>query len=112
MRAARTLTVPRLLTKRKHFIAILLILLASPAAALAAGGGGPASGPAVGEAEIVPIGPLQRPVNRFRHVIATISHRIDAEERAAARERQREREEEFATLPGGVSTATMEAIAA
>jgi Transglycosylase-like domain len=112
MRAARSLRVSRLLTKRKHFTPILLILLAFPAAALAAGGGEAGAGPAVGEAEVVPIAPLQRPVARFQHLVATISHRIKAEEHAAARERQREREEEFAALPGGVSPATMEAIAA
>ena len=38
MRAAGTLTVSRLLIKRKHFTPILFILLAFPAAALAAGG--------------------------------------------------------------------------
>jgi transglycosylase-like protein len=112
MGAAGTLTVSRLLTKRKHFTPILLILLAFPAAALAAGGAQSGSDPAVGEAEVVPIAPLQRPVTRFKDLVATISHRIEAEERAAARERQREREEEFAALPGGVSPATMEAIAA
>jgi len=101
-----------LLTKRKHLPLILLILLAFPAVALAAGGGQSSPAPAVGQAEVVPIAPLQRPVTRFQELVATISHRIEAEERAAARERQREREEEFATLPGGVSLGTMAAIAA
>lgn len=87
------------------------MLLAFPAAAFAAGGGGSNAGPAVGSAEVVPIAALQRPVTHFRHLVATISHRIEAEERAAARKRRREREAEFATLPGGVSLATMEAIA-
>lgn len=112
MEAARTLTVPRLLTKRKHFIPILFALLAFPAAALAADGGGrPASGPAVGAAEVVPIAALQRPAVHFQHLVEAISQRIEAEERAAARKREREREEDFATLPGGVSPATLEAIA-
>jgi TolA-binding protein len=100
-----------LLTKRKYFTPILLILLAFPAAALAAGGGDSPSGPKVGQAEVVPIAPLQRPVNRFRRLVHTISHQIKTEEQAAARKRQREREEEFAELPGGVSLSTLEAIA-
>ncbi len=100
-----------MLTKRKHFTPILLILLAFPAAALAAGGGGAPAGPRIGQARIVPIAPLQRPIDRFQHVVQTISHQIKAEERAAARKRQREREERFAELPGGVSISTLEAIA-
>jgi TolA-binding protein len=108
---ARTLTVSRLLTKRKHFTPILLILLAFPAAALAAGGGESPAIPRVGQARIVPIAPLQRPIDRFQRVVHTISDQIKAEERAAARKRQREREEQFAELPGGVSISTLEAIA-
>jgi TolA-binding protein len=105
-----------LLTKRKHFTPILFLLLVFPAAALASGGGESGSGPALGSAEVVPIPALQRPVTHFHRVVVAISHRIEAEERAeeraAARRRQRRREAEFATLPGGVSPATMEAIAA
>jgi TolA-binding protein len=100
-----------LLTKRKLFTPILLILLAFPAAALAAGGGDSTAGPRIGQAQIVPIAPLQRPIDRFQRVVHTISHQIKAEERAAARKRQREREERFAELPGGVSISTLEAIA-
>jgi TolA-binding protein len=111
MGAARSLTVSRLLIKRKHFTPILLILLAFPAAALAAGGGGSTADPKVGQAQVVPIAPLQRPIDRFQRVVHTISRQIKAEERAAARKRRREREEEFATLPGGVSISTLEAIA-
>ena len=100
-----------MLIKRKHFTPILLILLAFPAAALAAGGGDSTAGPRIGQAQIVPIAPLQRPIDRFQHVVHTISHQIKAEERAAARKQQREREEQFAELPGGVSISTLEAIA-
>jgi hypothetical protein len=100
-----------LLTKRKHFTPILLILLAFPAAALAAGGEEGDSGPGVGEAEVAPIAPLQRPVDRFHRVVETIAADIRADERALARKREREREEEFAELPGGVSLSTLEAIA-
>lgn len=112
MRSARTATVPRLLTKRKHFIAILLILLAFPAAALATGGRGSNGLVAVGPAEVAPISPLQQPGARFTHLVKTISHRIKAEERATARKHQREEEEQFENLPGGVSLETLNAIAA
>jgi soluble lytic murein transglycosylase-like protein len=111
MGAARTLTVLRLLTKRKQFTAILLTLLAFPAVALAAGGGGAKAGPKVGEAKLVPIAPLQRPVSRFHRVVHVISRRIEAEAKATALQRQRHGEEEFAALPGGISASTLEAIA-
>jgi TolA-binding protein len=111
MGAAGSLTVSRLLTKRKQFTTILLLLLAFPAAALAAGSGGSTAGPKVGQAQVVPIAPLQRPVDRFQRVVHTISHQIKAEERALALKHQREREEQFAELPGGVSISTLEAIA-
>lgn len=100
-----------MLTKRKHFTPILLIFLAFPAAALAASGGESPAGPKIGQAQIVPIAPLQRPIDRFQRVVHTISRQIKAEERAAARKQQREREEQFAELPGGVSISTLEAIA-
>jgi soluble lytic murein transglycosylase-like protein len=104
---ARTLTVLRLLTKRKHFTPILLILLASPAAAFAAGGEETTSGgPAIGQAEIAP---LQRPVVRFHHTVKAFAAEIRAEEEVAARRKERESEERFAEL--GVSLATLESIA-
>jgi TolA-binding protein len=112
MGTARSLTVSRLLTKPKHFTPIFLIALTCPAAALAAVGEDSSSSPAVGQAQVVPIAPLQRPVDRFQRVVRTAARRIAAEERAAARERQRQREERFAELPGGVSISTLEAIAA
>jgi Transglycosylase-like domain len=97
-----------LLTKRKHFTPILLILLAFPAAALAAGGEKTTSGgPAIGEAEIAP---LQRPVERFHRTVKTFAAEIRADERAAARQKERESEERFAEL--GVSISTLESIAA
>jgi TolA-binding protein len=99
-----------LLTKRKHFTPILLILLVFPAAALASGGESTV-GPRVGQAQVVPIAALQRPIDRFRRMVHTISLQIKAEERAAARKHQREREEQFAELPGGVSISTLESIA-
>ena len=98
-----------MLTKRKHFTPILFILLAFPAAALAAGGDEEAAGPAIGQAEVAPLAPLQRPVDRFNHVVRTIAADIRADERAAAERKEREEEERFAEL--GVSMATLESIA-
>jgi hypothetical protein len=111
MGAAKGLTVLRLLIKRKYFTPILILVLAFPAAALAAGGSDSTSSPSVGQARVVPIAPLQRPVERFQRLVHSIAHHIRVEERAAARKREREREEEFAELPGGVSLSTLEAIA-
>jgi Transglycosylase-like domain len=111
MVSAQTLTVLRLLIKRKHFTPILLLVLAFPAAALAAGGGDSAPAPSVGPAQVVLIAPLQRPVARFHRLVRTIAAGIRAEERAAARRQEREREEAFAELPGGVSIETLESIA-
>lgn len=110
MRRAGTATVLRLLTKRKHFTPILFIALAFPAAALAAGGDeGQTAGPAIGQAEVATLAPLQRPVDHFHHVVKTIAADIRADERAAAERRQRAEEEQFAEL--GVSMATLESIA-
>jgi TolA-binding protein len=112
MKSARTLTVSRLLIKRKHFTQILLVLLAFPAAALAAEGEEKtSSGPSVDQAKVAPIAPLQRPVDRFERVVETIAADIRAEERALVLKREREREEEFEQLPAGVSMATLESIA-
>jgi TolA-binding protein len=108
---AQTLTVLRLLTKRKYFTPILIFVLAFPAVALAAGDGGRTTAPSVGPARVAQLAPLQRPVDRFQRLVHTISHQIKAEEEAAARKKEREREEEFAELPGGVSLSTLEAIA-
>jgi soluble lytic murein transglycosylase-like protein len=114
MRAPRTLTVLRLLTKRKYFtwiLLILLILLAFPAAALAAGGGDSNGSPSVAPAQVAQIAPLQPPVKRFHRLVRAISQKIQDEEQVAARKRHREHEEQFAELPGGVSLSTLEAIA-
>jgi soluble lytic murein transglycosylase-like protein len=100
-----------LLTKRKYFTPILILALAFPAAALAASGGDSNDSPSVAPAEVAQIAPLQPPVQRFHRLVRTIAHDIRAEERAAARKREREREEQFAELPGGVSLSTLEAIA-
>jgi hypothetical protein len=97
-----------LLTKRTHIVPVLLFALAFPAAAIAAGEGGDGGGPGIADARVAHIAPLQRPVARFQRLVHAAAARIRAEQRAAHR---RERRQEFATLPGGVSMGTLEAIA-
>jgi hypothetical protein len=98
-----------LLTKRRHILPALFLALVLPASALAATGSGEGGDIAVGSAEVVRIAPLQRPIDRFHHVIDTVTRQIRVEHRAAVR---RQRREMFATLPGGVTIATLESIAA
>jgi soluble lytic murein transglycosylase-like protein len=97
-----------LLTKRTHIFSALFLALALPATALAATGPGGDSSPAVADAKVVRIAPLQRPVARFHHVIDVVTEQIRAEHRAALRKQRREL---FASLPGGVTIDTLEAIA-
>jgi Transglycosylase-like domain len=106
--AAKTATVPRLLTKRTYF-PVLLIALAFPAAALAAGSDGDRPKAGVADARVAQLAPLHRPVARFHHVIAVVTERIRTEQRAIQR---RKRRELFANLPGGVTIETLESIAA
>jgi hypothetical protein len=98
-----------LLTKRTHIAPVILIALAVPATALAADGDGDAAAPAVGQAKVAALAPLQRPVARFRHVVATMAKQIRAEHLAELRQQRREM---FASLPGGVTIGTLESIAA
>ena len=99
-----------MLAKRTHFIPVLVLCAAFPAVALAASGGDSAA-PRIGvaDAEPVKIAVLHRPVASFHQTIRTTVERIEAARRARLR---RERRRLFASLPGGVSTATLEAIAA
>ncbi len=97
-----------MLIKRTHIAPVLLAALAFPAAALAAADSSGGKDAAVGRAEVARIAPLQRPIDRFHHLIATVTHRIRVEHRAAVR---RQRRELFASLPGGVSIGTLESIA-
>jgi len=99
-----------LLTKRSHIVPVLAISLAVPATALAASGSDDeVPRVAVGDAQELTIAPLQQPIDRFQRLVHVVAQRIRLEERAAAR---RQRREAFATLPGGVSLATLESIAA
>ena len=107
--SAKTATVPRLLTKRTYFPALFLVL-AFPAAALAANGsdGESTAGVGVADARVAPLAPIQRPVRRFHRTIDRVTDQIRAERRALQRKQRREL---FASLPGGVTLATLESIA-
>jgi hypothetical protein len=98
-----------LLIKRKHIFPALFIALALPATALAATGSGQGSG-AIGvtNAKVAEIAPLQRPIDRFQHLIRTTAKQIRAEHLAAVRKQRREL---FADLPGGITIETLESIA-
>ena len=110
MEAAKTATVLRLLIKRTHILPALFLGFALPATALAAtGSGDEAAAVGVGNAKVAELAPLQRPIDRFQHVIHAVAHQIRVERRAAVR---RQRRETFATLPGGVTIGTLESIAA
>jgi soluble lytic murein transglycosylase-like protein len=99
-----------LLTKRTYFVPVLVACIAFPAVALAAGSGDSPS-PWIGVADAVPakIGALQRPVTRFHKTIRVTVHHMEAARRAKLRH---ERRKLFASLPGGVSQATLDAIGA
>ena len=101
-----------MLTKRTYILSVLIAAIAFPAAALAV----PAQpSPAakeqtetepfsIGLADAKPIAVLAGPVTTFHRAIRVSVKRFRAEQR-------RKRRERFATLPGGVSLATLEAIA-
>jgi hypothetical protein len=85
-----------------------LLALALPGTALAATGSGGTTKVGVHDAKVVEIAPLQRPIDRFQHLVHSAARQIHAEHRAALRKQRREA---FATLPGGVTIATLESIA-
>jgi soluble lytic murein transglycosylase-like protein len=98
-----------LLTKRTYFIPALIACIAFPAATLAATGGG-GGAERIGVAEAIPAKAtiLDRPARSFRHTIHITVAKLEAARKARAR---RERRQLYATLPGGVSLATLDAIA-
>ena len=114
-----------MLTKRTYSVLVLILLVAFPAVALAAAdeGTGPRPGfavsgaepadPQIGLADAAPAGPaaLSRPVAHFQRAIRRSVRRIEAARRARRQRLAREHREAFATLPAGVSMATLEAIA-
>ncbi|HXS33504.1 MAG TPA: transglycosylase family protein [Solirubrobacterales bacterium] len=98
-----------MLTKRTYFIPVLIACIAFPAAALATDGSGSSSQIGVANAKPVKIGVLQRPVASFHKTIRVTVANIQAAHRAKLR---RERRELYASLPGGVSQETLDAIGA
>jgi hypothetical protein len=102
--------VRRLLTKRTHILPALLLVLTLPPTALAAtGSGGDPAKIGVADAAALEIASPQWPTHRFERLVRTAAKRIHAERVAALRKQRREA---FATLPGGVTLATLESIAA
>ena len=97
-----------MLTKRTYIVPVLIAAVVFPAAAFAAGGG-EAPRAAVAAAKPAGAAPLTRPVERFHEAIRRGVRKIRAARRAELRKRRREA---FATLPGGVSQATLDAIGA
>jgi Transglycosylase-like domain len=97
-----------LLTKNTYFLVIALIVLALPAAAFAATDD--TMEPRVGIAAAVPVGGVltANHTAELRQQMRATARRIRAQRRARIR---REEREAFATLPGGVSMSTLEAIA-
>jgi Transglycosylase-like domain len=89
----------------------LLVALALPAVALAAPGGG-ASAPRHTPAQTVELAALTGPAQSFREAIRVGVHRIRVARRRRVVRLERQREEAFATLPDGVSQATLDAIGA
>lgn len=96
-----------MLAKRTYSIPVLLIALAVPAVAIAAPGGD-ATTPKIGLADARPALPFESGQS-LRAEMRQTAHRIQVARRARLR---KEREEAFASLPGGVSLSTLDAIAA
>jgi len=96
---------------RTFLIFALVLALVVPAFAFAAPGDDGGDQVGLGQARPA-LAPLTGPVKRFHRAIRVGVHRIHvARHRRIARAR-REREEAFASLPGGVSQATLDAIGA
>lgn len=95
-----------MLTQRTYTALFLSASIAFPAAALASGGtDAPAPKIALAAAKPVKMTPFSRPIERFHEAIRIEVRKLRAERRAR-------RKQAFATLPGGVSQSTLDAIAA
>jgi hypothetical protein len=107
-----------LLTKRTYskptyLIPLLLIALALPAGALAApGSGGSSQQVGLADAQPAALSVLTEPVRSFHQAIRVSVRRVRAARRARIAKQRRQRQEAFATLPGGVSQSTLDAIGA
>ena len=96
---------PRLLTKRTYIVPVLVAAIAFPAAAFAAADGSSESRIGIARAKPVKLAPLNRPIRSFHLAIRVHVQKIRAAQR-------KQRREAFTALPGGVSQATLDAIAA
>lgn len=94
-----------MLKKRTYIVLVLAVALAIPGAATAAA----ADGASIGISAARPVTALAPQLVGFRQAIRVVNRRIRVERRAELRRRRREA---FATLPAGVSQATLDAIAA
>ena len=81
-----------------------------PAVAMAASGGD--AGERIGLGPARPALPFAAPARQLRHAIRTGVHRIRVARHRRELRRQQAQEARFATLPGGVSLATLDAIGA
>jgi hypothetical protein len=99
----------RTYSKRIYLVPFLLLALALPAVALATPGGSGSQRIGVADAKPVEVLVLTGPAESFRRAIRVSVHRIRVARQARL---ARERREAFATLPGGVSQATLDAIGA
>ena len=97
-----------MLTKRTYIVPVLIAAIAFPAAALATTGPDAPADVGIADAKPVTVDALQRPVESFHRLIRVQLHRIRVARRAELRKQRREA---FATLPGGVTLATLGAIA-
>ena len=102
-------TVQRLLIRRSHIALFAIIGLCFPAVALAAAKGG-SSAEGIADAEVAPLA-LERPSANFQDLVSEVAQDIRTKEAERVKRQQREQEEKFADLPGGVSIETLEAIA-
>src|SRR5215213_247988 len=106
-------TVQRLLIRRSHIALLAIVALAFPAAALAVTTGGSAR-VGLAEAEVVPVAsdqvrtnPLQRSSANFRDLVAGVAEEIRSKEAERVKREQRQEEEDFEDLHGGVSIETL-----
>lgn len=102
-------TVQRLLTRRSHIALLAILALCFPAAALATSKGGSAE-EGLADAQVAPLA-FERTSANFRSLVADVAQEIRSREAERVKRKQREKREEFADLPGGVSIETLEAIA-
>lgn len=109
---------PRLLTKRTYSVPAHLLalaafapVLAAPSSALAAPHDSEAPRIGLAEAQPAALATLTRPVRRFHRAIHRSVHRSRVAHRAHEAKLRHEQSRAFAALPGGVSQATLDAIA-